>query len=78
MTITCIRVPAAWVHEGTSRTSRAEFLLGPGPCGKTVSMLESTFKDGCLCILQVHDDGTYKRFLYPLEQLLGRIEIEYA
>lgn len=76
MTITRILVPAHWVHEGTPRTDRAEFTLGPGPCGKTVSMLDDEIADGCLYILQVHDDGTSKRFVYPLSQLHGRIEIE--
>lgn len=76
--ITRILVPAAWVHEGMPRLDRAEFALGPGPCGKTVTRLAFKIDDACAWVLQEHEDETFKRFVYPLTQLHGRIEVEYA
>jgi hypothetical protein len=78
MTITRILVPAAWVHEGAPRNDRAEFKLGKGPCGLSVEKLSYRIKNGCLYILQGHTDSTSKVFVYPLAQLHGRVEIEYA
>jgi len=78
MNITRILVPADWVHEGHLRRDRAEFTLGPGPCGKTVTRLDFTIDNACAWVLQVHEDGTFKRFVYPLAQLTGRVEVEYA
>ncbi|MBB3693035.1 hypothetical protein [Sphingomonas sp. BK580] len=79
MRITRIRVPASWLTEGGStRHLPAEFTLGLGPCGLTVTTLQLWWSDGCLCIKQSHTDGTVKRFIYPLTQLHGRVEVEYG
>lgn len=77
MKLTRIRVPAAWTEpSGNVRFTPAEFTLGPGPCGKTVTNLGYTVSEGVLSITQAHDDGTARRFFYPLGQLTGRIETD--
>lgn len=78
MHISRILVPADWVHEGQPRNDRAEFKLGLGSCGLVVRRLTLTVDKGCIQIVQKHDGAPPKVFLYPLAQLHGRVEIEYA
>jgi hypothetical protein len=77
MTLKLIRFPASWSQQGTFRDEVAEFRLGKGPCGLTVTRLDYEVADGCLHILQEHAGHPPKRFVYPLAQLTGRIEAEY-
>lgn len=72
-----IKFVSTWVDaNGMARREAAEFKLGDGPCGKTVSNLIYTIEAGCLCIYQQHTDGTSKDFAYQLRDICGRIEVE--
>jgi hypothetical protein len=75
--VSSIRFPASW-HDsaGTFRNEIAEFKLGQGPCGLTVSALSYSVADGTLVIEQRHVEGGPKTFIYPLAQLTGRIEVQ--
>lgn len=54
----------------------AVFVLGPGPCGKTVDKLDVRFQEYDIVIMQYHDDGTLKEFPYQRKDVLGRLTIE--
>lgn len=54
----------------------AVFILGPGPCGKTVDGLNVRFEEHDIIIVQYHDDGTFKEFAYQRKDVLGRLTIE--
>lgn len=58
-----------------------EFKVGLGPCGKTVNTLSfSRIAVGMACFIEItqwHSDDTYKTFQYPLDQIIGRIELFY-
>jgi hypothetical protein len=77
MIVKSLRFPASWSQDGIPRDEVAEFRLGLGPCGRTVTRLGYEIGDGCLHILQEHSDAPQKRFVYPLSQLTGRIEAEF-
>lgn len=77
MTYARITVPARWTEpSGGARHTPAVFTLGEGPCGLTVTSLDFEIADRCLYIWQRHSDGPDKRFIYPLAQLTGRVEVE--
>jgi hypothetical protein len=78
MSIARITVPAAWGPSSARRAEVAEFKLGLGPCGLTVTKLDSQLTEGCLVITQHHSDSPAKRFVYPLWKLTGRVEAEMA
>lgn len=73
--VTSIKVPARWRQDGRFVHGVAEFKLGKGPCGLTVSSLSYTIRDGVLTIDQRHTEGGPKAFVYPLDHLTGRIEV---
>ncbi len=81
--ITKIRVPAKWrVPSDMQRIeyetfATAEFSLGFGPCGKEVISLEIEVHDKFVNVTQIHADETSKNFLYRIEDLTGRVEIEH-
>ncbi|CCI88390.2 hypothetical protein BN110_020 [Yersinia phage phiR8-01] len=52
------------------------FLLGPGRCGKTVSMLGIEYRAGWVDVVQHHCDGTLKVFSYKRGDVRGRIVVE--
>lgn len=52
------------------------FVLGPGPCGKTVDKLDVRYQEHDIVIIQYHDDGTLKEFPYQRKDVLGRLTIE--
>lgn len=54
----------------------AVFVLGPGPCGKTVDGLNVQYHEHDIVIIQYHDDGTFKEFVYQRKDVLGRLTIE--
>lgn len=54
----------------------AVFVLGPGPCGKTVDKLDVRYQAHDIVIIQYHDDGTLKEFPYQRKDVLGRLTIE--
>lgn len=84
--ITSIRFAAKWTEplDGTDerlslaprRIGIAQFHLGRGPCGKTVTSLKTCESETCFAVQQDHDDGTSKTFAYQWSDILGRIEIE--
>ncbi|WP_066765661.1 hypothetical protein [Sphingobium sp. CCH11-B1] len=83
--IVSIKFPSVWQDApmGTpfatvQRSQTVEFKLGLGPCGKTVTGLKTDNDREFFYILQSHDDGTHKRFMYRLCQIVGRIEVELA
>ncbi|MBB3910131.1 hypothetical protein [Sphingomonas desiccabilis] len=77
MSATRIRFPTMWANgAGGEACGIADFKLGKGPCGLTVSRLDYEVADGCLHILQQHADGPPKRFVYPLTTITGRIEAD--
>ena len=53
-----------------------DFKLGLGPCGKVVIDLDVRLEEGCLTIIQTHDDRTSKTFIYQLSDIAGRICVE--
>jgi hypothetical protein len=73
--VTSIRVPAAYEGSAARMNAIAEFRLGWGRCGRVVSMLDIQYRPGVAIVFQQHDDGTIVEFVYPLEQLTGRIEV---
>lgn len=77
-TLTRIRIPSRFCLEGVSRNEVADFRLGLGPCGKTVIALRTKWTTQSLVVVQVHEDKTFKRFIYPRDQITGRIEEEYS
>lgn len=58
------------------KTEHKEFVLGPGPCGKTVDKLDVRYQEHDIVIIQYHDDGTLKEFPYQRKDVLGRLTIE--
>lgn len=54
----------------------AVFVLGPGPCGKTVDKLDVRYQAHDIVIIQYHDDGTLKEFPYQRKDVRGRLTIE--
>jgi hypothetical protein len=71
-----IIVPATFQKDGAWNHKPAVFELGLGSCGLVVTALAWEVGDGCLYVLQTHNDGTFKHFVYPLGQLTGRVEVE--
>lgn len=65
-------------HKAVTRAydKEAVFVLGPGPCGKTVDKLDVQFQEHDIVIIQHHDDGTFKEFVYQRKDVLGRMTIE--
>nr|UWD77055.1 MAG: hypothetical protein [Bacteriophage sp.] len=60
----------------TEYEKEAVFVLGQGPCGKTVDRLDVVYQEHDIVILQYHDDGTLKEFAYQRKDVLGRLTIE--
>ena len=54
----------------------AVFVLGLGPCGKTVDKLDVMYLEHDIVIVQYHSDGTLKEFPYQRKDVLGRLTIE--
>lgn len=74
-----VRFPASWRDgAGGQHCGLADFRLGKGPCGLTVDTLSVRLAEGCLTIEQTHVDGPPKTFIYPLDQLTGRVEVEHV
>lgn len=77
---TSIKVPAKWATTSFGmdevRSAIAEFGLGEGPCGLTVTSLYGTWS--CdrrnFSVKQYCSDGSSKLFHYRREDLTGRIE----
>ena len=76
MKASVIRVPAHFY--GAAGAPTAEFKLGLGRCGKTVSALTIAYDINLVHIRQDHTDGTFKVFSYAIKDLHGRIEVEYT
>ena len=56
---------------------KTDFVLGLGPCGKTVSKLKWSSRGPLLYVLkQTHTDGSHKEFIFKKHEVLGRIVIE--
>lgn len=77
MEIKSIKFPAKFVQNCDTVVKQAVFSLGLGPCGKVVKSLEWTLTRDFLTIIQ-HCDGEIKTFIYRVDDLCGRIEIEEA
>lgn len=77
MRITRIIVPSRWTAEdGTEKNAHAEFLLGLGPCGKTVRELRCETQTAGVRIAQYCTDGSIQDFFYPAALLTGRVKVE--
>lgn len=79
-TITRVTVPSKWggLYD-TAKTANAEFRLGDGPCGKTVTKLFVRW-DGDpdrFTVRQHYEDNTWKDFIYLASDLTGRVKISY-
>lgn len=69
--------PVSYAKKQTvQRDEEAVFVLGLGPCGKTVDGLNVQYHEHDIVIIQYHDDGTFKEFVYQRRDVLGRITIE--
>ena len=79
--VVCVKIPSTW-RDGLEQTisGKAEFRVGIGPCGKTVTLLRCGWEQGGLVFVlyQGHSDGTGKTFYYRREDITGRIEKEYG
>ena len=76
--LTAIKFPCTWRDEnGRQHFAQHEFTLGLGPCGKNVIELENGVGDFRLEIIQTCEDGSQKKFTYPLVTITGRIEETY-
>lgn len=77
-----VLIPEMWGITAVPKVVTAEyekeavFVLGPGPCGKTVSQLDVRYQEHDIVIIQYHDDGTLKEFPYQRKDVLGRLTIE--
>ncbi len=72
-----VRVPATWHDEYVSVTSRvADFRLGEGPCGLTVTQIYCGWTEGGknFYVKQKCSNGESKTFTYRREDITGRIE----
>lgn len=77
--ITRIRIPASWTDDaGYDMHAVADFVLGPGPCGKTVEMLDVHFHAYGVEIVQVCTCTERKVFVYPWHTVTGRVEVTYG
>lgn len=70
-----IRIPARWSNHDSAV---ADFKLGLGPCGKTVTKLDVDYCDNFVTVTQITSDGEGKLFRYHFAQLTGRIEETYG
>lgn len=77
MEIQSIKFPAKFVQNRDAVVKQAVFSLGLGPCGKIAESLEYTLTEDFLTIIQ-YCDGEFKTFIYRVDDLCGRIEIERA
>lgn len=59
------------------RYQATQFIIGPGPCGKTVKYFTAECANGLLRIHQWHADGSHKEFVYRLSDIDGRIQYDY-
>lgn len=59
------------------RYQATQFIIGPGPCGKTVKYFTAECANGLLRIYQWHADGSHKEFSYRLSDIDGRIQYDY-
>ncbi|WP_375292286.1 hypothetical protein [Sphingomonas melonis] len=75
--IASIRIPSRFHQPKGWRYEVAVFSLGPGPCGLTVTRLRARMEPQALVIRQEHREAPPKTFVYPLDQLTGRVEIEH-
>lgn len=77
--ITRIAFPCKWEDgEGVEARGLASFVLGPGPCGKTVAILSFTNTASEFIVRQRYDDGTLSTFAYMRRDITGRIEMDFA
>ncbi len=77
MEVQSIKFPAKFVQNRDLVAKQAVFSLGLGPCGKIAESLEYTLTKDFLTIIQ-YCDGEVKTFIYRVDDLCGRIEIERA
>lgn len=77
MEIQSIKFPVNFWDRGDYRVAVTQFSLGLGPCGKIAESLEYTLTGDFLTIIQ-YCDGEFKTFIYRVDDLCGRIEIERA
>jgi hypothetical protein len=83
MTITRIRVPSQWFNDtvGMARGTMhrtGEFVLGVGPCGKTVERLDILYHVWGVEIVQVCTCTEQKNFVYPWATVTGRVEVTHG
>lgn len=85
MSITRIRVPSTWTVPCESKYiatetwhGMADFVLGVGPCGKTVERLEVEFTQYGVLVTQLCTCTERKEFVYPWHTVTGRVEITHA
>lgn len=77
--ITLIKFPSTWKCKyDTDNTGIAEFKLGLGPCGLTVTKLHYRYNAAALQVRQYYTDGTCKDFIYNWTDITGRVEVEYS
>lgn len=75
--IRSIRVPARFeISADGPVIAVATFVLGLGPCGRTVLSLEIDHDPQGVMITQRHRDGTAATFFYPWPTITGRIEVQ--
>jgi hypothetical protein len=74
-----VKFPSRWRSKyDTNNTGVAEFKLGLGPCGLTVTKLRVRWAGTLLVITQYYSRGGSKDFIYRDRDITGRVEIEYA
>lgn len=78
-----IRVPSTWRLDDSEyrQLGVADFQLGPGPCGLTVTALYGSWShpnEENFTVKQYCSDGSSKLFHYRREDITGRIEETFA
>lgn len=80
--IQSVKFPSRWRSKyDLEGTGIAEFKLGPGPCGLTVTRIFAWWSaNGSLFTVRQHcaDGYEFKDFTYRASDITGRVEIEYA
>lgn len=75
--ITSIRIPSRYFSYGDNSyvQTTAEFKLGLGRCGETVTSLTARLTPSYVVVQQKTAEGSFKEFIYFTKDIIGRVEV---